>query len=156
MCDVSSRHTLLQTKEWKQNLNLLLKTPETSDFPILLLVNKCDLVEAGGSSGKKLKDPISEEEVRSFVEEEGFFGYIFTSAKTGKNIKEAFVQLVKEVQRRSDESVLKRPKKDLDSIWDSSFNKKEKKLPEASEVRSESVQLHASQLAFEEKKGCCK
>ena len=92
-------------------------------------MNKCDLVENGG---KKLKDPISEEEVRSFVEEEGFFGYIFTSAKTGKNIKEAFVQLVKEVQRRSDEST-KRPKKDLDSIWDSTFPKKEKKLIDVSE-----------------------
>jgi len=60
--------------------------------PFLLIGNKADLI-------KDVGEIIDQEEARSFAEKENSF-YIETSAKTGTNVEEAFIQLTQKLIKR--------------------------------------------------------
>ncbi|MEJ2248945.1 MAG: hypothetical protein P8Y70_07800 [Candidatus Lokiarchaeota archaeon] len=52
-----------------------------SDIPIILFVNKVDLVK---------ENDINHNEIQELVKKYNFIGYYITSAKTGQGVKEAF------------------------------------------------------------------
>ena len=75
VCDITRKETLKNLHEW---LNPLYFT--AGDIPTLLLINKNDLKNQGAVKQQEIKDFSDEYEIP----------YLFTSAKTGKNVEEAF------------------------------------------------------------------
>eukprot|EP01006_Ploeotia_vitrea_P056317 TRINITY_DN68089_c10_g7_i1.p1 TRINITY_DN68089_c10_g7~~TRINITY_DN68089_c10_g7_i1.p1 ORF type:complete len:227 (+),score=28.84 TRINITY_DN68089_c10_g7_i1:25-705(+) len=82
--DLTRMSTLDSAKKWRQDINDKVVLPNEEPIPMILLANKCDLPDV----------EIPTEKLDKFVEENGFIGWIATSAKTGQNIEEAFHQLV--------------------------------------------------------------
>jgi Ras-related protein Rab-32 len=82
--DLTRMSTLDSAKKWRQDINEKVVLPNDKPIPMILLANKCDLPDVA----------IPAERLDRFVEENGFMGWIATSAKSGTNIEEAFHQLV--------------------------------------------------------------
>ena len=59
-------------------------------IPMMLVVNKLDLVEELEERGVELEEHMTEEFLQEFALDHGFIGVMRTSAKTGHNITTAF------------------------------------------------------------------
>lgn len=83
--DLSRGHTYKEIKTWLSEMNQIME----KKIPFILVGNKSDLIEEIG-------ELIDRNEVEMFVKEEKSI-YIETSAKTGDNIEEAFIELVNQM-----------------------------------------------------------
>jgi Ras-related protein Rab-32 len=82
--DVTQGNTFEDVKTWKSDIDAKVLLPDDTPIPVLLLGNKCDLME-------KFK---SEEEMDKYCKENGFIAHYLTSAMNGQNIDKAVSVLV--------------------------------------------------------------
>lgn len=80
VCDATHRNTLLALEDWHHGL-----APICGDVPWLVLANKADLADLGEVTEEDLEDLL------------GGLPHLFTSAKTGRGIEEAFQSLAVQV-----------------------------------------------------------
>ena len=66
-------------------------------IPMLLVLNKHDLVEELIESNHDVEDFMTFEYLQKFAEENGFIGAICTSAKKGVGVTEAVAALVRQI-----------------------------------------------------------
>ncbi|GAB4327005.1 MAG: Rab family GTPase [Promethearchaeota archaeon] len=76
--DLSEPSTFDALQSWVDDL-----FQHTGEIPITVFANKCDLEHA-----------FEEERLKRWVEEKGFLGYFYTSAKTGDNVETAFKAII--------------------------------------------------------------
>ena len=88
VCDVTRKETLEHLPHW---LELLASVEE--NLPTILLVNKTDMMDEWA---------ISTEDIDEFKNKLNFTSYM-TSAKTGKNVEEAFLHLGKIIYENEEE-----------------------------------------------------
>ena len=79
--DVTSMNSLENARFWKEVVD---RHSPKSPLPVILLANKCDLVD---------QRKVSAEAFAELAEELNCFAYMEVSAKTGQNVKEAFHML---------------------------------------------------------------
>lgn len=82
VCDVTRPDTLVELGDWKAAIEKVAGT-----VPIIVLANKADLEDEA---------VIDEEGLKAFCEDWGS-PYLFTSAKTGANVEEAFHRMAERV-----------------------------------------------------------
>ena len=70
---------------------------EESTLPMLLVLNKYDLVEELIQSGHEMEEFMTFNYLQQFAEEHGFIGAVCTSAKTGVGVTEAVSALVRQI-----------------------------------------------------------
>ena len=80
VCDITRKQTLFDVCFWKMELFNIAR-----DIPIIVLANKFDLRDDAEITSEDLKEISSELQVQ----------YFLTSAKTGKNVEMAFVEIGK-------------------------------------------------------------
>ncbi|EAY14719.1 Ras family protein [Trichomonas vaginalis G3] len=85
--DLISPSTLCVAKIWKKDIDEKVMTSEEKPIPCLLVGNKVDLV------GKEGPDK-SDEEMDKFCEENGFMGFIRTSARQDTNVTESVEKIL--------------------------------------------------------------
>lgn len=78
--------------KWKQDIDSKVFLPSGARIPVLLLGNKCDLLEDGSAEAA-----VRSEEVEHFVRENHFYAHFLCSAKTGINVKESCTHLVAKI-----------------------------------------------------------
>ena len=88
VCDISNRESIEETISWKEqdDINVALKNNEP--IPMILVVNKFDLVE--NVPEEELEEQMTQSFLDEFAEQNGFIGAIRVSAKTGHNINQCF------------------------------------------------------------------
>lgn len=79
--DVTRRRTFMNLKHWKDEAFKSLKR----DFPVIVVANKCDLIEAR---------IVDREEGEEWAKEHGHL-YVESSALTGENVEKSFETLCK-------------------------------------------------------------
>lgn len=97
--DVSRPSTFETVTKWKDEIDSKITLPNGQPLPVLLLGNKSDLEEAN----------IDQTQLDVFCQQQGFVGWLDTSAKTNKNIDKAAKLLVTKILEHQD--VLNKPKK---------------------------------------------
>ena len=112
VADSMNEASIYNTINWKQNVNEILSqqlhtasmingqsTTEKDEpqIPMLLVLNKLDLVEEHMEQGYKLEEYMTSEFIEKFVEENGFIGCVSTSAKTGVGVTEAMGCLIRRI-----------------------------------------------------------
>ena len=86
--DVTRIATFEMVNEWKKDIDSKVFTSEDKPIPCMLLGNKIDLCQ----DGKWAK---SEEEMKTYIQNNGFIGFYNTSAREGTNIEAAASDLIK-------------------------------------------------------------
>lgn len=84
--DLTEPKTFDAVPKWKQDLDTHLNFGDYQ-LPVLLLGNKVDIYES----------EIDTEAMDKFCKDNGFMGWLKTSAKTGENVNEAVAQLITEI-----------------------------------------------------------
>ena len=87
-CDALVKKSREDIITWKKSLENVL---DTSDIPLIILENKCDLLGKENDYNKNI------EELKKFSEENNFLGAFRTSALNGYNINNAINFLVDEI-----------------------------------------------------------
>jgi small GTP-binding protein len=87
--DLSRAPTFSKMKEWVYDMNKIVY----EKIPLIILGNKSDLVP-------KIGETINQDEPIDFAEKVDSV-YIETSAKSGNNVKEAFVKLTKKIMKNN-------------------------------------------------------
>ena len=82
--DVTNLNSLTNLEKWYQGFVDQLKPPEISDFPFVLLGNKCDL-----------DHNVDQKIIDDFVSTHGSIEHFFVSAKTSENSAVAFDTLIR-------------------------------------------------------------
>ena len=77
--------------------NEKLSPDEDEGIPMILVLNKFDLVEDLVEQGHQLEEFMTQEYLQEFAEENGFIGAVCTSAKTGVGVIEAVSNLVRQI-----------------------------------------------------------
>ena len=104
--DITDQLTIESAANWKKQIeeNLTIhnnngddEDSEESTIPMLLVLNKYDLVEELVESGHEMEDFMTFQSLQAFAEEHGFIGAVCTSAKTGVGITEAVSALVRQI-----------------------------------------------------------
>ena len=98
--DLSRQQTFLGIKAWISEMSSIIK----DDIPKIIIGNKADLIPEIGQI-------IDKNEILLYSESQNCF-YIETSAKTGKNVEIAFLELAKNMVKRM-ERIMKTNKKSL-------------------------------------------
>ena len=84
VADISNRESIEETIAWKEQVDVNVALKNEEPIPMILVVNKFDLVE------NLPEDQLEEQMTTSFLDEfaaqNGFIGAIRVSAKTGHNI----------------------------------------------------------------------
>ena len=91
--DVTRRRTFLNIDRWKEEAFVNIG----KEIPIVLVANKIDLVDSRA---------VNEEDGKAYAKEHGFI-YVESSALTGENIEEAYVELCKKMIKDSKASASK-------------------------------------------------
>jgi Ras-related protein Rab-2A len=88
--DITRRETFEHVQEWLEELR------EAADphISIILVGNKSDI-----AAEDEAKRAVSEDEARAWAERNGLKAYVETSAKTGEQVEQAFVDCAKEIYR---------------------------------------------------------
>ena len=83
----------------QNDFNKALGSDEDDDrtIPMLLVLNKYDLVEELVDSNHELEEFMTFEYLQKFAEEHGFIGAICTSAKNGVGVTESVSALVRQI-----------------------------------------------------------
>lgn len=89
--DVTRRETFEHVTEWLDEL----RSVAVSNISIILVGNKTDLVD-GENGSRRL---VSSEEAAAWAERNGLKAYVETSAKTGEQVEQAFIECAKEIYR---------------------------------------------------------
>ena len=84
--DLTEPKTFDAVPKWKQDLDSRLNFGDYQ-LPVVLLGNKVDIYES----------EIDKEAMDKFCQENGFVGWLKTSAKTGENVNEAVARLITEI-----------------------------------------------------------
>jgi small GTP-binding protein len=96
VADLSRAETVGRTTKWKAEVEECVKEANGRSLPMVLCLNKCDLVETPEHATEQLQ---------ALVRENGFAGGFFTSAKTGYNANEAFACLITMITKRNAENI---------------------------------------------------
>ncbi|KAJ9451340.1 Ras-related protein Rab-32B [Diplonema papillatum] len=89
--DLTRPSTLESAKKWRSDINAKVLLPNDQPIPMLLVANKCDVKDKDGEI-EALKASLND-----FCEQNGFFGWMETSAAENINIEQCFKALVHEV-----------------------------------------------------------
>lgn len=92
--DTTRRDTFTHVNEWLKEVNQYVD--QEKDKTIILVGNKCDLIE---------ERQVSTEEGAAYAKSNGLL-FLETSAKTGENVDEAFLQLAKEIYQKMRRGIL--------------------------------------------------
>eukprot|EP00040_Diaphanoeca_grandis_P015069 m.76735 g.76735 ORF g.76735 m.76735 type:complete len:212 (-) comp24928_c0_seq1:353-988(-) len=85
--DITRPPTLRAVARWKADLDGKASLPNGDPIPCLLIANKCDLPER----------PIPKEDIQALCDEQGFIGWIETSAKEDVNVSKAMRYLIEHI-----------------------------------------------------------
>ena len=135
--DIKDPKTLENAVTWKEQVDSHLES-DGENIPMVLAVNKYDLVEQQELDGKQIDETMTQNYLDDFATGNGFVGAFRTSAKSGSNVTNAFSLLVREILKQ---------KADQDAKGDDSLR--------YSAVRKHSVQLANVKSDKGKKKGCC-
>lgn len=91
--DITRRTTFQEVLKWKADLDNKTRLPSGDLLPCLLVANKCDLPAR----------PVSNEEIQAVCDEQGFVGWIETSAKEDMNVTKAMRFLIEHILALHDE-----------------------------------------------------
>ena len=106
VADITDRLSIESTAEWKQSVLDQIqgvlgskdkRTFDSYEIPMLLILNKYDLVEELVEENYELEEYMTAKFLEEFSMEHGFIGSICTSAKTGNGVTEAVSALVRQV-----------------------------------------------------------
>jgi len=86
--DITARDTFDAVIRWKQDIDAKVFLPSGARIPVLLLGNKCDLLDEGH------QPCIPTQDLDNFLNANSFYAHYLCSAKTGVNVKEACIHLV--------------------------------------------------------------
>lgn len=126
------------TAKWKEQVEEIVALND-SPIPMVLAVNKVDLVEDKLQRNIPLEDFQTQEWLDQFAEESGFIGCQMVSAKNDTNISQIFTQLVREML-----------------IKEITERQQEQETPnEEEQIQNERVRLGQTAAKQEKKKGCC-
>jgi Ras-related protein Rab-32 len=89
--DVTEADTLKSTLRWKRQIDAKCRLPNDKPLPVWLCANKADL-----------ESKVKLEELDDFCKDNGFAGWLKTSAKTGTNVDESFTGLVRHILAHED------------------------------------------------------
>eukprot|EP00344_Euplotes_crassus_P005705 CAMPEP_0196995372 /NCGR_PEP_ID=MMETSP1380-20130617/1504_1 /TAXON_ID=5936 /ORGANISM="Euplotes crassus, Strain CT5" /LENGTH=200 /DNA_ID=CAMNT_0042411027 /DNA_START=49 /DNA_END=652 /DNA_ORIENTATION=+ len=103
LTDIEKKETLDNAIQWKHQVDLHLESEGENNIPMVLAVNKYDLIEEEEKLGDQIKEEKTEEYLQDFAREHGFSGMFRTSAKTGKDVTATFSQLVYEILKQKAE-----------------------------------------------------
>jgi small GTP-binding protein len=90
ICDVTNPVTIERAIEWKHQIDEIVRRPDGSAIPIILCVNKYDIVMGTASAPTQAEFDI-------LASRHEFIAAYFTSAKTSYNATEALTHLAKEI-----------------------------------------------------------
>jgi GTPase SAR1 family protein len=82
-------NSIESTAEWKQQVEEVVAVND-SKIPMILALNKYDLIEEKERNGEQLEDYQVQENLEAFAKETGFIGAVRCSAKTDTNLAELF------------------------------------------------------------------
>ncbi len=85
IADISRKETLDALHEWVDAAEGV----AGKKLPVILIANKTDL-----------EWDVDEEYIKKFTEDVGAIGYVFASAKTGKNVEVAFEKMAQELLKK--------------------------------------------------------
>jgi len=88
VADITKKDTLFALEDW---INSIKTVVDVSSIPIVFVANKIDL------ENKEFR----EDELKEFSQKYGVEKYLFTSAKTGENVNEAFEYLARKIVETS-------------------------------------------------------
>jgi len=91
--DITRRSTFQEVLKWKDDLDSKTRLPSGDSLPCLLVANKCDLAQR----------PVTTEEISAMCDEQGFVGWIETSAKEDVNVAKAMRFLIEHILALHDE-----------------------------------------------------
>ena len=97
VADITNQDSLENTLNWKEQVDTHVAMPNGNPIPMILVVNKYDLIQSIEESGRPVEEYMTQQYLDKFATENGFIGAVRTSAKTGLNVNQAFAQLVREV-----------------------------------------------------------
>jgi Ras-related protein Rab-2A len=96
--DISRRQTFNSATSWLHDLRQIAE----ENIVVVLVGNKCDLDERGGSNGtngtaSKRSREITTEEAEKWAKDHGVFAYVETSAKSGAGVERAFREVAERI-----------------------------------------------------------
>ena len=97
--DITEPNTLENAVSWKNQVDTHLENEE-ENIPMILAVNKYDLIEESEKKGEKIEEVMTEEYLEGFAKTHGFSGVFRTSAKTSMNVTATFALLVREILKQ--------------------------------------------------------
>ena len=86
VADITNQDSLDNTVNWKDQVDTYISMANGMPVPMVLVVNKYDLVQPLEEKGQELEDFMTQPYLDNFAFENGFIGVHRTSAKTGLNI----------------------------------------------------------------------
>jgi len=89
--DITARDTFDAVIKWKHDIDAKVFLPSGSKIPVLLLGNKCDLLDEGATPCIPTAD------LDNFLSANSFYAHYLCSAKTGVNVKDACTHLVAKI-----------------------------------------------------------
>ncbi len=95
VCDISDKKTMDATLEWKEQLDQVVQLKSGLPLPMILAVNKSDLV--ADIEEEKLEEHMKIDYINQFAQENDFVAAMRVSAKTGENVAILFSKLVREI-----------------------------------------------------------
>ena len=90
VCDVTKNETIAKTAKWKAQVDEYARCSDGSGIPMVLCLNKADLLEEAAAQEKQ----------DTLGSETGFVQVFLTSAKTAMNAEQAFESLVKAIMQK--------------------------------------------------------
>ena len=95
MYDLNDRDTLEDVKEWLGEIDRY----ANDQVQCLLIGNKKDLVKSwSGIGSKPILHQVTHQMIQEFSEKNGDIPFIETSAKTGENVEQAFINMVRQIK----------------------------------------------------------
>ncbi len=88
IADITNQKSLEDCVEWKNQLDQCVQLKNGDPLPMLLVVNKCDLV--GDVKEQDLEEHMQSEYLQQFAGENEFIGISRVSAKSGENVNFAW------------------------------------------------------------------
>ena len=108
VADITDLESIENTANWKKQIsehvaqstaqfdyNAGIEDEEDRGIPMLLVLNKYDLVEELVETNHELEEFMTFEYLQKFAEDYGFIGAVCTSAKNGSGVTEAVSALVR-------------------------------------------------------------